>query len=43
MNRYLGIALVFFAAFLILLAEIGRLREGVEARIEKQRYFNAHQ
>jgi multisubunit Na+/H+ antiporter MnhG subunit len=43
MTRYLAIALALFAAFLILLAEIGKLREDVEARIEKQRYFNAHQ
>lgn len=43
MSRYLGIALALFVAFLILLAEIGRLQEDVEARIEKQRYLNAHQ
>jgi hypothetical protein len=42
-RRYLGVATVLFAAFLIVLAEIGRLQEDVEARIEKQRYFNAHQ
>lgn len=43
MTRFLCLALVAFIAFLILLAEIGKLREDVEARIEKQRYFNAHQ
>jgi hypothetical protein len=43
MTRYLAVALAAFVAFLILLAEIGRLQEDVEARIEKQRYFNAHQ
>jgi hypothetical protein len=43
MTRLLGLAVVALVAFLILLAEIGRLQEAVEARIEKQRYFNAHQ
>lgn len=43
MNRYIGVATVLFVAFLIVLAEIGRLQEDVEARIEQQRYFNAHQ
>ena len=43
MMRSLGLAIVAFMVFLILLAEIGRLREDVETRIEKQRYFNAHQ
>lgn len=43
MTRYLALAVVAFIGFLILLAEIGRLQEGVEDRIEKQRYFNAHQ
>jgi hypothetical protein len=43
MTRFLGLAVVGLIAFLILLAEIGRLQEDVEARIENQRYFNAHQ
>lgn len=43
MTRYLALAVVAFIGFLILLAEIAKLQEDVEARIEKQRYFNAHQ
>lgn len=43
MTRFLGLAVVGLIAVLILLAEIGKLREDVEARTEKQHYFNAHQ
>lgn len=43
MTRLLGLAVVGLVAVLILLAEIGRLQEDAEARIEKQRHFNAHQ
>jgi hypothetical protein len=43
MTRHLGVAVVAFVAFLILLAEIGRLQDDIEARIEKQRYLKAHQ
>jgi hypothetical protein len=43
MTRFIGLTVVAFVAFLIVLAEIGRLQEDVEARIQKQRYFNAHQ
>jgi hypothetical protein len=42
-RRYLALAVVAFIGFLILLAEIGRLQEDVEAQVDKQRYFNAHQ
>ena len=42
MTRFLGMAVVGLIAFLILLAEIGKLQEDVEARIEQQRRANAY-
>lgn len=43
MTRYLGIALAAFVAFLIVLAEVERMHDGVTEKIELQRSFNAHQ
>ena len=42
MTRFLGLAVVAFIAFLIVLAGIGKLQEDVKARIEQQRRANAY-